>query len=576
MFCYLKMQIFASATPKSNIMKKITLIFVSFLFATGLSAQSQRLVLLEHFTQASCPPCATQNPTIHTLLVNNPDKITSINYHTSWPGYDPMYNHNPADNAARTSYYNVTGVPNSVLDGNYFNGYPTGWNINTVNARYAVPSPFELNVYQRLSPANDTIFVTMLIQVTAEVTGQASAFMSVIEEHIHFNSPPGSNGEKDFYNVMKKLLPTRTGIALPTPLTVGDYHIIESYWPLANVYNINQLSVVAFVQNPITKEVHQACNLTEGAFTALYANDVDVMEFTNMTDRYCTPELNPVLRIRNNGNTPLTSLELKYQVNNEEIQTLNWSGNLQLLESELIEIPGIPYELLTTNTLKVFASSTNGGDDEYTKNDTLLHVFEPALTTTRDLLVKVRTDNNPEEITWEIKNLNGNVVASGGPYAQANTVINTDVSVEADGCYEFFVFDAGGNGVCCAFGAGFVRLSSGSVTVAQGTNFGEMLTAQFDVVSVGINSMPAITNFEAYPNPATNQVFVEFTPERNQAIKIKIVNQLGQAVYSNEVQAASDVTRKLEISTSAWPAGIYMIVMDNGSAVSSKKISVIR
>jgi hypothetical protein len=557
-------------------MKKITLIFVSFLFAVSLSAQSQRLVLLEHFTQASCGPCATWNPSIHTLLVNNPTKITSINYHTSWPGVDPMYNHNTADNAARTSYYSVTGVPNSVLDGNYFNGFPSGWNINTVNARYAVPSPFELNVYQRLSPANDTIFVTMLIQVTAEVTGQASAFMSVIEEHIHFNSPPGSNGEKDFYNVMKKLLPTRTGIALPTPLTVGDYHIIESYWPLANVYNINQLSVVAFVQNPITKEVHQACNLTEGAFTALYANDVDVMEFTNMTDRYCTPELNPVLRIRNNGNTPLTSLELKYQVNNEEIQTLNWSGNLQLLESELIEIPGIPYELLTTNTLKVFASSTNGGDDEYTKNDTLLHVFEPALTTTRDLLVKVRTDNNPEEITWEIKNLNGDVVASGGPYTQANTVINTDVSVEADGCYEFFVYDAGGNGVCCAFGAGFVRLSSGSVTVAQGTNFGEMLTAQFDVVSVGINSMPAITNFEAYPNPATNQVFVEFTPERNQAIKIKIVNQLGQAVYSNEVQAASDVTRKLEISTSAWPAGIYMIVMDNGSAVSSKKISVIR
>lgn len=557
-------------------MKKITLIFVSFLFAVSLSAQSQRLVLLEHFTQASCGPCATYNPSIHTLLTNNPDKITSINYHTSWPGYDPMYNHNTADAAARTSYYSVNSVPNSVLDGNYFNGHPANWNINTVNARYAVPSPFELSVFQRLSPTNDTLFVTMLIQVTAEVSGQASAFMSVIEEHIHFNSPPGSNGERDFYNVMKKLLPTKTGIALPTPLTAGDYHIIESYWPLANVYNINQLSVVAFVQNPITKEVHQSCNLTEGAFTALYANDVDVLEFTNMTDRYCTPELNPILRIRNNGNTPLTSLELKYQVNNEEIQTLNWSGNLELLDSELIEIPGISYELLASNTLKVYANTTNGGPDDYTKNDTLLHIFEPALTTTRDLLVKVRTDNNPEEITWEIKNMDGDVVESGGPYTEANTVINTDVSVEADGCYEFFVYDAGGNGVCCAFGAGFVRLSSGSVTVAQGTNFGEMLTAQFDVVSVGFDPMPAITNFEAYPNPAGNQVFVEFTPERNQTIKIKIVNQLGQAVYSNEVQAASDVTRKLEISTANWPAGIYMFVMDNGSAVSSKKISVIR
>lgn len=570
------MQIFAYATPKSKIMKKITLIFVSFLFATGLSAQSQRLVLLEHFTQASCGPCATWNPSIHTLLENNPTKITSINYHTSWPGTDPMYNHNTADNAARTSYYSVTGVPNSVLDGNYFNGFPSGWNINTVNARYAVPSPFELNVYQRLSPTNDTLFVTLLVQVTAEVTGQVTAFMSVIEEHIHFNTPPGSNGEKDFYNVMKKLLPARTGIALPTPLTVGDYHIIESYWPLANVYNIDQLSVVAFVQNPVSKEVHQSCNLTEGAFIALYDNDVDVLDIINMTDRYCSPELNPIVRIRNNGNSPLTSLELKYQINNEEIQTMNWSGNLGLLESGLIEIPGIPYELLANNTFKLYANTTNGSADEYTKNDTLFHVFEPALTSSPELLVKIRTDNNPEEITWEIKNMNGDVVASGGPYTQANTIINTNVSVSADGCYEFLAYDAGGNGICCTFGVGYVILLSGSSTLSLGTNFGEMLTAQFNVVGVGTNSIPVSTNFEAYPNPATNQVFVEFTPERNQTIKIKIVNQLGQAVYSNEVQAASDVTRKLEISTANWPAGIYMIVMDNGSAVSSKKISVIR
>ncbi len=78
-------------------MKRFTLIAAVLLLSSGLYAQSQRLVLLEHFTQASCGPCATYNPSIHTWLVNNPDKITSINYHTSWPGYDPMYNHNTVD-----------------------------------------------------------------------------------------------------------------------------------------------------------------------------------------------------------------------------------------------------------------------------------------------------------------------------------------------------------------------------------------------------------------------------------------------------------------------------------------------
>lgn len=557
-------------------MKKTATLFILFLLVQGLMGQSQRLVLLEHFTQASCGPCATYNPAIHTLLVNNPDKITSINYHTSWPGYDPMYNHNPVDAAARTSYYGVGSVPNSVLDGNVFNGHPAGWNINTVNARYAVPSPFELAVYQKLSPTNDTLFVTMLIEATQNASSQATAFMAIIEEYIHFTNPPGSNGERDFYNVMKKLLPTKTGISLPSPMSTGDYAIIESYWVLANVYNLDQLSVVAFVQNPLNKEIYQSCNLSEGNFTAPHSNDVEIMGFTNLVPNYCQTFLNPVVRIRNNGNTPLTSLELKYQVNNEEIQSYTWNGNLGLLESTSIEIPEINYELLAANSIRLYAQSVNGTTDDYLKNDTIVHNFEPALQSSRDLLVKIRTDYSPEEITWEIKDNDGAVVASGGPYTQASTVINTDVLLQQDGCYEFFIYDAGGNGICCGNGAGFYRLTSGGTTLASGTTFEYMQTAQFDVLSVGIDKVPVTTGFEVYPNPATNKIFVEFTPERSRLIKAQVINQLGKIVYSTELQAFADANQKLEIKTSGWPAGIYLIMLDNGSTISSKKISIVR
>ncbi|MBW6490170.1 MAG: T9SS type A sorting domain-containing protein [Lentimicrobium sp.] len=557
-------------------MKKSATFFVLFLFAQVLMAQSQRLVLLEHFTQASCGPCASVNPGLHTFLVNNSDKITSIMYHTSWPGYDPMYNHNPADAAARTSYYGVVSVPNSVLDGNYFNGHPNSWNINTVNTRYAVPSPFELSVFQSLSPTNDTLFVTMLIEATSNITGQAAAFMAIIEEHIHFTNPPGSNGERDFYNVMKKLLPTKTGISLPTPISAGDYMIIQSYWELANVYNLDQLSVIAFVQNPLSKEIHQSCNLSEGNFIAPYSNDVEIMEFTNLVSNYCQTYLNPIVRIRNNGNNPLTSLELKYQVNNEDIQTYTWNGNLGVLESALIEIPEVNYEILATNSFKLYAQSVNGTTDQYLKNDTILHTFEPALNSTREVLVKIRTDNSPEEITWEIKDGNGSVIASGGPYTLPNNVENTDVELPADGCYEFFIYDAGGNGICCGNGAGFYRLTSGGTTLASGTTFEYVQTAQFDVVSVGIDKIPVTTGFEAYPNPANSQLFIEFTTEQNRNIKAQVINQLGKIIYSTELIAIVDINQKLEINTSNWPVGIYLIMLDDGSAVSSKKISVIR
>ena len=167
-------------------------IIYTIILAIGMSAfanaQSQRLVLLEHFTQASCGPCATYNPSIHTLLTANPDMITSIMYHTSWPGYDPMYNHNTVENGARTGYYGVNSVPNSVLDGNVYNGHPNGWNIGTVNARYAVTSPVELSMYHELSADQSTLTVTMMIYATEDIAAGMKAHMAVIEKHIHFMS----------------------------------------------------------------------------------------------------------------------------------------------------------------------------------------------------------------------------------------------------------------------------------------------------------------------------------------------------------------------------------------------------
>lgn len=209
-------------------MKKFT-ILVSILLIAGLQmgfGQSQRLVLLEHFTQASCGPCAQYNPQINSLLNQYPDKFTAVMYHTSWPGYDPMYNHNTVENGARTSYYSVNAVPNSVIDGNVYNGHPAGWNITTINNRYAVPSPADISVYHELSPGQDEVTVNMMILATQDIPAGTKAHMVVIEKHIHFSNPPGSNGETDFYNVMKKMLPNQSGTELPA-MQAGDYTIIS-------------------------------------------------------------------------------------------------------------------------------------------------------------------------------------------------------------------------------------------------------------------------------------------------------------------------------------------------------------
>ena len=70
-------------------MKKITLALVAMIGYAAITAQPTRLVLFEEFTQASCGPCASQNPAFNALLAANSAKAISIKYQTSWPGVDP-------------------------------------------------------------------------------------------------------------------------------------------------------------------------------------------------------------------------------------------------------------------------------------------------------------------------------------------------------------------------------------------------------------------------------------------------------------------------------------------------------
>ena len=92
-------------------MKKIITILMLVVFASVYSyGQSQRLVLAEEFTQASCGPCAAANPTFNALLQANPTKITAIKYQTNWPGVDPMNTQTQTWVGPRVSRYNAIAL----------------------------------------------------------------------------------------------------------------------------------------------------------------------------------------------------------------------------------------------------------------------------------------------------------------------------------------------------------------------------------------------------------------------------------------------------------------------------------
>ena len=74
------------------------------------------------------------------------------------------------------------------------------------------------------------------------------------------------------------------------------------------------------------------------------------------------------------------------------------------------------------------------------------------------LNVTVQTDQYAGETSWEIINVDSNVVAVSPPY-QDNTLANITIFLPA-GEYSFIMYDAFGDGICCQFGEGFYGISN--------------------------------------------------------------------------------------------------------------------
>ncbi len=247
-------------------MKRILqpLILIIALLIVGNLFAGDRLMIIEFFTSSTCGPCASNNP-ILTAFMNShdPEKITSIGYHMSWPapGNDPMYLYNTGDNDGRRNYYGINSIPQGRFDGSIV--LNSGYSNSTFQYYYDQ----NINI---LSPVSiiltDSAFATDSVKVRATVicetmlSGPVVVYVAVVENHIHYTSPPGSNGEMDFYTVMRKMLPSSSGTQLS--LFPGARKVLEFKFRKDPVWNSNEIYVMAFAQNPTTKEMFTAARKT--------------------------------------------------------------------------------------------------------------------------------------------------------------------------------------------------------------------------------------------------------------------------------------------------------------------------
>ncbi len=216
----------------------------------------ERTMLSEHFTNASCPPCAAQNPGFDALMNVNIARVAPIKYHTAWPGFDPMYQDNSADASARTSYYSIGGVPRVVLDGGQFTGAPASVTQTIVNTITNISSPVIIVVDE--TKTGNTINVEASIEALLPInSNDLRVHVVAVEKEINYSSAPGSNGEKDFPYVMRKMLPSSNGTTIP-PMAANTTETVNVSYTLPNFVDVNEMRTIVFVQDQSTGYVYQS------------------------------------------------------------------------------------------------------------------------------------------------------------------------------------------------------------------------------------------------------------------------------------------------------------------------------
>lgn len=441
-------------------MRNLILLLTTVCLALSVQAQQvPKTPLIEHFTQASCPPCATQNPTMYNTLNNfGASNYVKLTYQTSWPGFDPMNLAYPAGPNDRRTIHGVTGVPNATL-----NGGPTGApnsvvTSTTLNNAAALMSDLEMTASHTYGTGRNINVEIKIKNVGANtITAGKRLISAMTEKEITYASAPGTNGETQFFYVVRDMYNAATGASATTGTTLpamnaGD-SVSYTFTAVAPSYIrvYDEIGFAFFVEDGAGGDVMQSVYSTPITIAAPLDISTTGGVFNGATADYCNNALTPAFDITNVETTVITSVEADYTIGSAAPVPFTMTGlNLAQGQTTTFTFPATTVPTGSSNiTYRVLG--LNGGNPDYTA------VNNSGLTGSRIVMssTAVATD-----ITTTFDNMAiggaapANAISDNPDNIRAyavNSAISTAVSWNlggfgnSDGCYrwDFYAIDAG-------------------------------------------------------------------------------------------------------------------------------------
>ncbi|WP_026704021.1 T9SS type A sorting domain-containing protein [Flavobacterium soli] len=289
-----------------------------------------------------------------------------------------------------------------------------------------------------------------------------------------------------------------------------------------------------------------------------------------ITAPLCSAQITPSIKITNNGSSVLTSATLKYNLNTNPQTTINWTGNLLQGQSADVAV-GTLTVANGENTFNATVESPNGTVDGFPSDNTTLFNFSTVTTyETTQVVFQLNTDDYGDETSWDVKDANDVVVASGGNYPN-ETTINQTIDLPADGCYTFTINDDAADGICCDYGFGSYSLkTTDNVIIIQGGDFGSGESITFGASENLSTDDFASANFlKVYPNPSNGIFNLKF--DTTVDFQFEVYNLLGQTI-----KKGSSNSNQHQIDLSGNAEGVYLLKVTDVVSNKTKNFKLIK
>ena len=492
-------------------MRKFTLALMALLaLSFSMKAQqyvstepSNRNVILEEFTGRGCGYCTDGHRIANQIMANNPGRVWAINVHAGGYAYTSYPNFNTTASTTIMNGFSVSGFPSGVVNRTTSAAIDRGqWNGQT-NTQLNQASECNIAGVVQVNPD------TRMANITVEVyyTGNSSVnenylTVAMLQDSIlgsqsdygNYNPTQWLNGQYVHMHVLRDVITPVWGEAI-SPTTQGTL-ITKTYeYPIPEtIGNPNGVEVVldhifflAWVseryQGTPTRPILTACELERTSMTNEPIYPI-VNSIAQATEASCSQTKTFSYEVANIGTEELTSLKFNVVVG-DNTKEFEWTGSLPSGDKINMEFDMVLPFGSFDGTMMI--TEANGQPYDYQSHfvaqcdEWVSYIVDEPTTT---LKVYVIQDQFGEQITWDIMNSSGEIIAEGGPYphligsGSTQPNVQTINDVPTNECYLFRIYDSNGNGICCNYGNGYYYMKDGHGNLIFGGegngDFGEM------------------------------------------------------------------------------------------------------